>query len=177
MKDETRQPGIQISQVFLEKAEFSHRGDALALPPNTSVGSPTMSMQFEAGVQPDNRVAFVRVRAHTVLAEQPLYNIDVMMTALVEAPPGQENMPLQEYVMGSGPAMVYSFVRQMVADLTWRGRFGPIWLPPTNVRAVLAGVKPTLSPSPLPAPTHPSRSSGKGRRRRSTRKRKASVGR
>jgi hypothetical protein len=55
-------------------------------------------------------------------------------------------MPLDRYFTTSGAALLYPFVRQVVADLTWRGRFGPVWLNPMNVAAMPL----TVSSEPLP---------------------------
>ena len=134
--DTTKAPGIQIAQVFLERAEFSHREDFLALAPNTPADVSDMLLTMRCGTSNDHKRGIVRIRAQTKPEQRPLYNIDVEMTALVEVEEGKENMPLEQYVRTSGPAMVYTFVRQMVADLTWRGRFGPVWLNPVNLIAL-----------------------------------------
>ncbi len=150
MTDRTKQPGIQIAQIFLERASFAHREDFLTLPVPQGIPSIDFTTDFESGVSSDGRHGIVRVRARSKPEQRPLYEIDVTMTALLIVVEGQENMPLAEYVRASGPAMLYTFVRQVVADVTSRGRFGPIWLSPVNVLAVTAGVQPL--PLPMPSP-------------------------
>jgi preprotein translocase subunit SecB len=95
-----------------------------------------VTLSVHSGVSPDGKRGLIRVRAQTKPEQSPLYMFDVVMTALVEVQEGHENMPMTQYVRTSGPAMVYAFVRQMVADLTWRGRFGPLWLSPVNLVAM-----------------------------------------
>jgi preprotein translocase subunit SecB len=34
-------------------------------------------------------------------------------------------------------AMLYPFIREVVANLTIRGRFGPVWLNPFNLRGAI----------------------------------------
>lgn len=141
--DESKQPGIQIAQIFLERATFSHRDDALALPPTTPF-QPEVVVNLQGGVSPDEKAAFVRITVHTKPEDRPLYNFTVAMVALVQAVAGQENLSLREYVEGGAPAMLYPFVREAVASLTWRGRFGPVWLAPFNIGAAMAKPAPEL---------------------------------
>jgi len=142
--DESKQPGIQIAQVFLERATFSHRDDALALPPNTPF-QPEVVVNLQGGVASDGKTAFLRITVHTKPEDKPLYNFTVSMFALLQVVEGQENLPLKEYVEGGGPAMLYPFVREAVASLTWRGRFGPVWLAPFNIGAAIGrGAAPEL---------------------------------
>jgi preprotein translocase subunit SecB len=53
--------------------------------------------------------------------------------------PGQENMALKEFfTTGSAHAVLFPFVREAVANITMRGRFGPVWLNPVNFGALVA---------------------------------------
>lgn len=139
MTDRTKPPGIMLGQIFLERAQFGHREDALMLPANTPLGEPNLLFSFKGGVAPDDKTGFVRVTVQSKPDERPLYNIDVAMVALVQTQKGKENMPLRDYVRTAAPTMLYPFVREVVANLTWRGRFGPLWLVPMNVAAATAG--------------------------------------
>ncbi len=139
MVDRTQQPGILIGQVFLERAHFSHREDALTLPHDTPIGRPVLTVNFQGGVSPDGKAGFVRISVQTKPEERPLYILDVAMAAMVEVEEGKANLSLHDYVRGPGPAMLYPFIREVVANLTWRGRFGPLWLTPMNVGTLVAG--------------------------------------
>lgn len=134
--DETRQPGILIGQIYVERAEFSHREDALNLPPNTQF-QPNLQVRFQGGVGPDEKTGFVRISVQTRADDKPLYNIALTMIALLLVDGKKKNLPLKDYVRGAGPVMLYPFAREAVAGLTWRGRFGPIWMNPFNLSAVL----------------------------------------
>jgi len=79
------------------------------------------------------------------------------------------NMPLDRYFTTSGAALLYPFVRQVVADLTSRGRFGPVWLNPMNVTAVPLSV---MTPLPKLQPG-PARRASDGGRKKKARKRSA----
>jgi|SRR5689334_15943649 len=148
MKDATKQPGIVISQVFLERALFSHREDALQLAPNTPF-QPTLAVGIQGGVSPDEKTGFIRISVQTKPEERPLYSIDVAMMALFAVAEKEENLPLKQYLHTAAPAMLYPFVREAVASITWRGRFGPVWLAPFNISVAMA--EPSgEAPIPLP---------------------------
>jgi len=144
--DRTRPPGILVGQIFLDRAHFGHREDALVLPPDTPLGQPNLTFSFEGGVSPDEKTGFVRVTVRSKPEERPLYNLDVAMVALIQAETGKENMPLRDYVRTAAPTMLFPFIREVVANLTWRGRFGPLWLVPMNIAAATAGAATGVAP-------------------------------
>src|SRR6266508_2819887 len=136
--DKTKQPGITIHQIFLERADFSHRDDFLALPPNAPAGNPNILLEVQGGTSVDGKAGFIRATARSKPVERPLYNLTVTVMALVEVEKGKENMPLEQYLRVNGAPMLVPFLREAVANLTGRGRFGPLWLAPTNITAITA---------------------------------------
>ncbi len=145
--DPSKQPGVKIAQILLERATFRHRDDYLivaAPSPDAIVG--TINVQVDGGLSEDQKTGLVRIRVQTIPENRPFYELDVAMIALVTVDEAAPNMPLDRYFTNSGTALLYPFVRQVVADLTWRGRFGPVWLNPMNVTAMPL----TVSPEPLP---------------------------
>lgn len=149
--DQTKAPGIRIAQILLERAVFEHREDFLALPPNTPIGAPDITLTTTAGQSPDNKRGIIKLRVQTKPEQRPLYNVDVEMTALVEVEEGKENMSIEQYIRVSGPAMIYPFIRQVVADLTFKGRFGPMWLNPVNFIAAAKNLRSVLGEEPIVA--------------------------
>ena len=140
--DVTRQPGIRIGQIFLERAEFSHRDDALQIPPSEPF-QPNLSVKIQGAVAPDEQTGFVRIIVKTKPEEKPLYNLDLSLMALLEVDKDQRNLSLKDYVRGAGPVMLFPFLREAVAGLTGRGRFGPIWVGPFNMTTALGSDSPT----------------------------------
>jgi preprotein translocase subunit SecB len=150
--DRTKAPGIQIGQIFLEHVQFSHRDDYLNLPLTTPAVVGNVNVQLETGISPDARTGIVRVQVWTLPENKPIYNFRVAMTALVAVDPAAPNMPLSTYLAGPGAALLFPFVRQVVADVTLRARFGPIWLSPTNVLSMAAAPVPAQVPGKKAAP-------------------------
>jgi preprotein translocase subunit SecB len=135
--DETKQPGVQIDQVILLNAEFSHGDKALSLPASTRITNLNFNIETRTGAIESGKAAFLAVRATTDPEgdTEYLYRVSVEVVMVVSAIPGQENLPPVEYVQQMGPAAVYPFVREAVANLTMKGRFGSLWLKPFNFRA------------------------------------------
>lgn len=142
--DPNKQPGLTIDQILLVSAEFRHREDFLVLPPDTKFGEVSIVIETRAMQKPDGSAAGIFLLARTndapEIAERALYGFRVEMLALVSVSPGQSNFPPLEFVAGSGVATLFPFLRETVANLTMRGRFGPLWLKPVNVRLTIAGL-------------------------------------
>ena len=154
--DPTKAPGIRLSQIFLEEAHFSHREGFLSLPVSTPPQPATLNFTFQAGLtKQDKKRAVIRVRATTGAETKPVYQLNVVMTALVEVDVQSPNMPLEQYIATVGIPLLMPFVRQVIASLTGQGRFGPIFMQPLNVRAALespASPPEIAEPAPSPSP-------------------------
>jgi preprotein translocase subunit SecB len=148
--DESKQPGLQIDQVFLLQAQFAHRQDVLALPPNTSIGDLPITVETKALGKPGDRSIAISLRAFTPEGQTPLYRIDIEVAAIISAIPGQENLDPFEYAMKMGSAAFFPFLREAVATITLKGRFGPVWLKPINF-AALAAAQPAPPQESLPS--------------------------
>lgn len=133
--DETKQPGLQINQILLTEAHFAHRKDWMALDPKTDIGEVPINIQVKIAGKTGEKTAAVSIRAMTPDGSDSLYSFSVEITAIVSAIPGQENLDPAEYARNMGPAAFFPFLREAVANLTLRGRFGPLWLKPFNFTA------------------------------------------
>jgi preprotein translocase subunit SecB len=130
--DASKQPGLQFSQVILLKATFAHRDDVFALPPTTQVASIPLKIETRVGGKTGDASAVIRVRVFTDDSPELLYRFDVEVAALVTQVVGEENLDPFEFVQHMGPAALYPFLREAVANITMKGRFGPVWLKPFN---------------------------------------------
>jgi preprotein translocase subunit SecB len=136
--DPTRQPGLRISQVYLSHARFHYVADPLTLlPPPVGTQVP-MNVKIEVVELEQNsgsEVAAVRVRVRSDEGSSHPYIFDVSMGAIVETE-GEANYRPKDYVLNAGAALLYPFVREAIANITQRGRFGAVWIPPFNVQMV-----------------------------------------
>lgn len=135
MTDPKWESGIRIAQIYLETASFRHREDHLNFPHTTPPDAGQVGVELEAGFSEDQRQALVRVRVASAPKSEGMYSFEVVMVALLRVDEQNSNMPLDRYVVVAGTTLLYPFVREAVANLTTRGRFGPVWLAPFNTQA------------------------------------------
>jgi len=131
--DQTKQPALRIDQVLLVKAEFDDREDFLNLPASHHV-EVEITIRTAAHLADDGKSGLLAIGVSTNKESNPVYRFHVEMAALISAEEPQ-NLSVEEYVKNQGSAMLMPFLRETVANLTGRGRFGPIWLRPLNLKA------------------------------------------
>jgi preprotein translocase subunit SecB len=142
-----QQPGIVIAEILLERVSFEHRSDFLMLPKTTPPNVGDVTVQAEFGLREDGEGGVTRVTVSTVAANEPVYNFVVAMTALFVRQP--DGMALETFLRNNSVALVYPFLREVVANVTLRGRFGPVFLNPFNTTAGWSsGPAPSQPPQP-----------------------------
>jgi len=135
--DETKQPGLTFGQVALAAVEFRHREDFLAFAPTNRAASMTINVEVRTTLYNDGAAAGVSLKVFTDPEEKEApYHFSIEMVAVIESVPSQENLPPDEYVKTLGATTLYPFLREFLANLTMRGRFGPVWLNPLNIQAL-----------------------------------------
>jgi preprotein translocase subunit SecB len=138
--DPTKAPGIRISQIFLARALFEHSAEALELPPTTPLGEVDTLLNVSAAMDQNERIGMFSVAVETNPESKGLYRFHMEIAAVVECD-ADSNMPLREYLRTAGPPTLYPFVREAIANITGRGRFGPVWLHPTNFTALTQNIR------------------------------------
>ncbi len=129
MSQESADSGVRIAQIYLDSAEFSHRADSASLPAATRAEVGDVTVQLEVGLTRDGKGGRARITVSTKPENNPHYQFQVVMVALVTKV-GAGGLELGAYLSNSAAVLLYPFVREALANLTQRGRFGPIWLSP-----------------------------------------------
>ena len=138
MTDPKKDPGLKIEQIVLANCEFRHRPDFLAIPTQPMPDS-AVEITIQSAAHPTGKSAIVSVAVKSKEDDpNAFYHYAVEILAIISAEEGRENMPPSTYVQQVGAALLFPFLRETVANLTMRGRFGPVWLKPFNVRAAIA---------------------------------------
>jgi preprotein translocase subunit SecB len=127
------QPGVTISQIFLDSLLFQHSADALSLPPTTPANVGDVNVRVESGISEDGEAGVTFITVSTQPDQRPVYNVILKMVGLFQRTSG-EGMRLEDFIKTNSVALLYPFVREAFANVTQRGRFGPVWLTPANVR-------------------------------------------
>jgi preprotein translocase subunit SecB len=134
------QPGIAIAQIFLEKLSFEHRGDPMALPPNTPPNVGELNVEVEIGLAQDRSAGITRITVSTDVKKEPVYNVRLTITGLFTKTNADGGMPMETFLHNNSLSLMYPFVREAFAAITQRGRFGPVWLDPFNTLALKQGL-------------------------------------
>lgn len=79
------------------------------------------------------KASAVSVKVETPSEQEHPYLFSVEMIAIISPETGNENMAPADYTKMAGATLLFPFVREAVANLTTRGRYGPIWIKPFNV--------------------------------------------
>jgi preprotein translocase subunit SecB len=153
-------PQIQLAQILLERGEFSHREDYLTVPVGTPASGGDVQIEIQVQLANDRTKVLTRLRAHTHTQKEPLYRFDVVMVLLAEVASAPISEAVDRYITGSTVGFLVPFLREAVANLTSRGRFGPLWLQPINVQSLLNQVQSPKAGGTGPPEVTPKRTRG-----------------
>lgn len=138
--DTAKHPGVQFAQIFVDSVQFSHRNDALLLPAEAKFPDLSFTVQMQSLIPvpgaASNLPAAAKLRLATVDSPESQYRIAAEIVAIVVPIEGQENLPPAEYVRAFAGPTLYPFARELIANITMRGRFGPVFLKPINFTLV-----------------------------------------
>lgn len=134
--DETKAPGIKVAQVFLSRFEFSHADNAINLPANTPMPESEVQVKIQHGTDETRTKGLVGITVSSLPTPNYLYKFSGELVALFEVDKDNPNMPLESFLKVNGAAFLFPFVREAVATITLKGRFGPTWIQPTNVASM-----------------------------------------
>lgn len=130
---------IKLAQVLLVEATFRHRPDFLTLPPGQKFEIGDVGVAIGMLVPDEGEGAFLTVTVETDPARNALYEFRVTMGAVVTPPPGKTVRQSPE-LAGTAAVVLYPFLREVIANLTSRGRFGPVWIHPIDARSAVKAV-------------------------------------
>lgn len=142
---------ITISAIHLEEARFAHVGDYLAALPAATAAQHVADLQVQVLHADNPQTAGVRLSARSA-ERSPQYDFFVSYVILFQLE-GERPAAFDERIAVTGATMLMPFVREAVATLTTRGRFGPVWLNPINFSGSLKHTEATDEPRPTRKPT------------------------
>ena len=126
---------IRLSQILLESADFRHsNSDFLNEDPRQPVPETPAQIEVQA-VLGEEGTAIVRLRVSCSAPDAP-YHFSASYLVLLEFE-GKTPEDFQRRIAITGATMAMPFVREVTANLSGRGRFGPTWLAPVNMSDVV----------------------------------------
>ncbi|MEX2527490.1 MAG: protein-export chaperone SecB [Gemmatimonadota bacterium] len=139
--DIDRQPGISFDAVLLRYALFEERE-----PPSPerqeglNLSFSSKSRMLGEGVERGEVILSVTVEPE---GDNPPFRVQVSVSGLFGYQIGTDrNLELEEFLAQQAVALLLPYVREAVTNLTARTAFGPVIIPPVNVRAMLAEARP-----------------------------------
>ena len=135
MSPEEKQPGLVVGQIYLSSAHFEHGAEALTFPTTTKV-TVKYGLRVEAREANEGKAAVITLGLATADEPDSLYRFHVELTGIIRADEETPHMKVEDYVTKAGVTMMFPFLREAVANLTGRGRFGAIYLKPFNVNSL-----------------------------------------
>ena len=128
-----KSPGLKIVQIYLESAAFEHRADALGSPAGRAPDVGEIGVEMQVGLGRDDPAkALLRIAVSTKPEAKPMYQFRIVAVLLVHSDVALGAPPPDAFLRRSGLMLLYPFLRETVANLTMRGRFGPVWLNPID---------------------------------------------
>lgn len=144
-KSSTLPPSLRIEELFLVSSSFAHRSDFLTLDRRKPLGDLEVDAQFRLiqGLAPS--VIGVTVRVETKADADTAYKFHAEMMAIIRVDGGEVSTPIDKQLLHSGVTILFPFVRETIANLTMRGRFGAMWIKPINFQTAIEAMLPPTS--------------------------------
>lgn len=139
---------IALAQILLEGAQFAHNGNYLAKQATTEAASHRIRLDVEVVNGADKSRAGVRLKATSEVAdeEEPQYKLHASYLALFTLD-AERDAEFDKRLAVTGATMLQPFMRELVANLTQRGRFGPVWMAPVNFNDLISPASKKVAPS------------------------------
>lgn len=123
--------GITIANVYLGRSSFAYTVNPIEREPSLEPGEHLLNFSQTGALSEARNAGLVTMTAETVPESTGVYTFSVEMVAVVlqaKVPVGEE-LSLEDYIVVSTASLLFPFVREHVAALTGKGRFGALWLP------------------------------------------------
>lgn len=130
--DKNKQPGIKIDRMILEAVNFQVNPSFV---PQASDG---INVDMQVNVQ-KNLIKLerkLRLGLEIKLFEKydnPPFRLTVLVAGYFSVDNDAELENLEEFSNIQGPALIFPFVREIIANLSMRTGLQPLILPPTNI--------------------------------------------
>lgn len=132
--DETKQPGIICNAIILKKSNF------IRFPHLSKETTPDLNFHIDINIDEQKKHSTVTLSAMLKIIgddSKPQIEIEIEYIGLFSVNDDESNMDLDVFSEKNAPAIIFPYLREHIHDLTLKGGFGPIILPPINIYAAL----------------------------------------
>jgi preprotein translocase subunit SecB len=132
--DEKKQPGISFDGIILKELSFSR--DPGILP------KPELDMKF------NNHIAISLDKTKMnyefcceINEASKSFSIKCTMIGIFSLVPENGNATLEEFSKISAPALIFPYIREIIASTTLKAGIPSVLIPPVNIAAIMSEVK------------------------------------
>lgn len=136
---------MRIEELCLVSSSFSHRPDFLGLDKRQVLPDVDVDAQFSLSKGLGPSIVVVNVRVQTKDDPSLVYRFHAELMAVIRVEGASLTPEVERNLLRTGVTVLFPFVRENIANLTMRGRFGPMWIKPMNVQAVLSSEAPSAA--------------------------------
>ena len=135
--DNNKQPGIKIDSIMLARCEFWRDPQ---IPKRLEL---EINFDYNFKISDDEMSSTskleIKVSANSNKGDEIEKKIDLTVeyVGIFSVDSEEKNMTLEEFLSGSAPAILYQHAREHILSLTLKAGLKPIYLPVTNISALL----------------------------------------
>ena len=127
--DKNKQPGISFDTILLKELLFSRKEN---LPQKPEI---IMELSVNPSFSPDEDILNFEMVCEIKDADN-LFSLKCAMIGLFSIIEGNENMGLREFSKQNAPALMFPYIREIIASTTTKAGIPPVILPPVNLGAI-----------------------------------------
>jgi preprotein translocase subunit SecB len=127
--DAGKQPGIRFDNVILRELTFARK---LEVPTQSEL---SINFKTSSSISPD-KTQLVHDISCEISEKGESFSIKCSMIGLFSIVPNESNMDLELFAKENASALMFPFLREVIASTTLRAGVPPIMLPPLNIHAI-----------------------------------------
>jgi preprotein translocase subunit SecB len=126
---------LALAGIILEEMKFGHVGNFLARVPQATPAQQPALIQVEIlkGAEPDRAAVRLRVSSQP---DHPDYSFALSYLVLFQLS-GDPIADLDQRLAATGAMMLVPYVRELLSNVSGRGRFGAVWMHPIDVSSLI----------------------------------------
>ncbi len=143
--DISKQPGIKFDNIILSKLEF-HRKPMVVEKPELDV-----SCLSKATIDEEKQRLVLELSADIKEKKAADFSLQCTIIGFFSVLEGQENLSLKQFSEINAPALLFPYLREVIANITLRSGLKPLILPPINISSFIKQSQESASKPATPA--------------------------
>ncbi len=138
--DNSKQPGIQFESIILTDLTFSRNP--------TILQKPELKIEFQSTISfSENKERLIYKLSCSVQDIHKSFNLTCSMVGIFSVIPESPNMDLEYFAKNNAPALMFPYIREIIATTTLKAGLASVLLPPLNIHAIINRKEPSYDVS------------------------------